>query len=107
MLKSFFLFLITGLLSASVAFAESHAVIYEFYAPWCSVCRALAPKIEALEKEGHHVTRVNIDERTTLAEEYDIQGVPTVILVKNGKVEGKLIGDVSLKELKELAEKSK
>ena len=109
MFRSLLTALLVGILSLNVAFAnpKSKAVIYEFYAPWCHVCQSLAPKLDQLEKKGFHVIRVNIDEETDLADEYDIQGVPTVILVKDGKAQGRLMGDVSLKELENLASGAK
>lgn len=103
MLRSLLITLFLLLFNLNLAHAESKAIIYEFYAPWCHTCRDLAPKIAALERQGVHVVRVNIDENTRLMNRYHVVAVPTVILVKNGREVERLNGDVSLKALENLA----
>ena len=104
MFKKLLLTLSISLLGLPLAFATpGGAMLYEFYAPWCHVCQALAPKIDQLEKEGVPVTRINIDESQKLAGKYGVEGVPTLVLVKNGKVQSRLEGDASMDELRKLA----
>ncbi len=103
MLKKLLLTLSISLLGLQLAFAATGGVIYEFYAPWCHVCQALSPKIDQLEKEGVPVTRINIDDNQKLSGKYGIEGVPTLVLVKNGKVQNRLEGDASIDELRKFA----
>ena len=70
-------------------------VLVDFWAVWCGPCRMLAPTIEeiAAEYEGKiKVGKVNIDEEPQLAMQYGIMSIPTVILFKDGKAAGKVIG---------------
>ena len=64
-------------------------VLVDFYADWCGPCRRLGPIIENVaQKIGNRasVYKVNIDEGTGLARRYNIRGVPTMMIFKNGKV---------------------
>lgn len=105
MLKKFFA--IATLLLGITPLAYADSVIYEFYAPWCHVCKALAPKIAKLQKEGIRIERINIDENEAMANKYHIRAVPTTILVKDGEVKESLVGNLSMKQLKALAEEAK
>lgn len=109
MRKSLWAILLLGLFNLNLAFAVvQKATFYEFYAPWCHSCRALAPKLEKLEKEeGIHITRINVDTDSQLVEKYHVDGVPTIIVVKGGKIVGSSTGDVSYDELQDLAAKAK
>lgn len=103
MFRTLLITLFIGLINMSNAFAESNAVIYEFYAPWCHVCKMLEPKLAKIEKQGTHIVRINIDENEQMASKYHVRAVPTVILVKDGKVKESYVGDMSMQELKALA----
>lgn len=77
-------------------------VVADFFALWCGPCKRLAPILEAVEKELTQVkfVKVNTDTMHGLANKYNIQSLPTVILLKDGKkVGGSLIG---LKQKNEL-----
>ncbi|XP_054286704.1 thioredoxin, mitochondrial-like [Macrosteles quadrilineatus] len=70
-------------------------VIVDFFATWCNPCKALTPRIESVvaEKEGKIVlAKVDIDEQEKLADDYDIKTVPVLLVMRNGKVEDKLVG---------------
>lgn len=70
-------------------------VLVEFYAPWCGPCRMLAPLLEEMAGtyEGRlKVVKANIDVVPALADEYGVQTVPTMIMIKRGKVVDTLPG---------------
>jgi len=70
-------------------------VLVDFFAPWCGPCRALAPALEAIAKtyDGRiKVVKVNVDDAGELAAKYRIQGVPTLMVFRAGKVVDTMVG---------------
>ncbi len=63
-------------------------VLVDFFAEWCGPCKMMAPVLKDVKKEaGDSVTiiKVDVDKSPQAANEYQVQGVPTLILFKNGK----------------------
>ncbi len=80
-------------------------VIVDFWAPWCSPCRAVAPTLEKLAKEYAGkllVAKVNTDEQQQWAEKYNVQGIPTMLFVANGKIVHRQVGALPEKMLREV-----
>lgn len=80
-------------------------VLIDFWATWCGPCKMLAPVIEELanEYEGKvKVCKVNVDDEPELASEYKIMSIPTVVLVKDGKVAETSIGFVPKTQLEKM-----
>ena len=71
--------------------SSSIPVLVDFSATWCQPCRAIAPLVDQLagEYEGRvKVTAVDIDESPATAQKFQIRGVPTLLMIKDGKVVG-------------------
>jgi thioredoxin len=64
-------------------------VLVDFWAAWCGPCRMLTPIVEAIAKEFAgkiKVAKVNVDENGQSALNYNIRGIPTLIIFKEGKI---------------------
>lgn len=75
----------------------------DFWASWCGPCRMLAPIFEELSKEVKNVNffKLNVDENSDVAQQYEVQGIPTLILFQNGKEIKRIVGVKSKEELKQ------
>ena len=70
-------------------------VLLDFWAAWCGPCRMLAPVIAEIAKQYDgkvKVGKVNVDEQPELASAFQIASIPTVIVMKNGKVSNVSVG---------------
>ena len=77
-------------------------VLVDFYADWCGPCNAMSPVIEELAKELEgkaKVGKINVDENSDIAVEYNVMSIPTLIVFKNGKEEKRLVGVRDKEEL--------
>ena len=63
-------------------------VLVDFWASWCGPCRMMAPVVEEIAKERTDIVvgTVNVDEQSQLAEKFQIMTIPTLMVIKNGKV---------------------
>ncbi|XP_032520956.2 thioredoxin, mitochondrial [Danaus plexippus] len=70
-------------------------VVVDFFATWCNPCRLLTPRLESIisENKGKVIlAKVDIDEQSDLALDYEVSSVPVLVAIKNGKVQQRMVG---------------
>lgn len=74
---------------------NSHkTVLLDFYADWCGPCRMVTPVISEIaeERPDIKVGKINVDEQSELAARFDVMSIPTLVVVKEGKIVNKAVG---------------
>ncbi len=77
-------------------------VLLDFWAEWCAPCKMIAPMlVEIAEEYGGRlkIAKLNIDDNPSVPPKFGIRGIPTLILFKNGTVEGQKVGALSKSQL--------
>ena len=69
-------------------------VLIDFYADWCGPCRMVSPIVDEIaeERDDIVVAKVNVDEENELASEFGVFSIPTLVVIKNGKVVSQAAG---------------
>ncbi len=82
-------------------------VLVDFWAPWCAPCHIVAPHLEAIAQQYAgklKVAKLNVDENLTISSRYNIRGIPTLLLFRDGAVRGQIVGAVPKEEIQKLVD---
>ena len=77
-------------------------VLVDFWAEWCGPCKMIAPVLEELATEYAGrltIAKLNVDDHREASEKFNIRGIPTLILFKNGEPEATKVGALSKSQL--------
>ncbi len=76
--------------------------LVDFYADWCGPCQMLSPELEKLDpllSAGQQIVKVNVDDNQEIASKYEVMSIPTMVLLKDGKVVGQKVGVKTAEEM--------
>lgn len=83
-------------------------VLVDFWAVWCAPCRMVAPIVEEIAEEyagKAKVAKLNVDDHGQIAARYNVRGIPTLLLFREGKVAEQMVGAGSKKSIVNMLEK--
>ena len=81
---------------------DNKPVLVDFYADWCAPCRMMKPILEEVkQKMGNDATiiKVDVDQNPAAAEIYNVTGIPTLMIFKNGEIKWRKAGVVAANQL--------
>ncbi len=69
-------------------------VLLDFYADWCGPCKMIAPTVEKIAKEHTEIAvgKINVDEQPVLTQQFGIESIPALFVVKDGKIANSSLG---------------
>ena len=69
-------------------------VLLDFWAPWCAPCRMVIPVVEEIARENDHIKvgKINVDEEPELASQFKVYSIPTLVVMKEGRVLHQAVG---------------
>ena len=83
--------------------SQSKLVLVDFWAEWCGPCKQISPILEEIsnEKENLNILKLNIDENPVTPQKYNVRGIPTLMLFKDGKLIDTKIGSLPKSSLED------
>jgi thiol-disulfide isomerase/thioredoxin len=86
--------------------ASNETVLLDFTATWCGPCRQMEPVVRRLAGEGRPVRQIDIDADQATAKRYNITGVPSFVMIRDGREVGRIVGATSYEQLLRLIEQA-
>ncbi len=77
-------------------------VLLDFWANWCGPCKMLSPIVDQVAEELQQtvkVGKINVDEQQNLASSFNVMSIPTLVVIKNGKLVNQSVGVISKEEI--------
>ena len=73
---------------------SDRTVLLDFWAPWCMPCRMVGPILEEIAKERSDIKvgKINVDEEPELAGQFQVMSIPTLLVMKDGKIMKRSVG---------------
>ncbi len=74
--------------------ASEKPVLIDFFATWCGPCRMVSPIVDEIaeENDGVKVCKIDVDEEPELAQAFGVASIPTLVVVKDGKITSRAVG---------------
>lgn len=93
----------------SKVLSSEKPVLVDFYAVWCGPCKRIAPIVEEVANENAEklaVVKLNTDDSPKISQQYQIRGIPTLVLFQNGKEVDRVVGLVGKNKIQNLVDKA-
>lgn len=92
----------------TVVLQAEKPVLIDFYATWCGPCRMVSPLVDEIAKEyqNYQICKVDVDESPELAQKFGVMSIPTLVVLKQGKVITQNVGALSKNAILDLLEQA-
>ena len=91
-----------------LAASKSQPVMVDFWADWCRPCHMLSPTVEQIAQEHSgklKVVKLNVDENINAAGRFNIRGIPTLLIFKDGQVADQIVGAVPKEQIEKVLQR--
>ena len=95
-------------LDAALIKRSRGALLVDFYADWCSPCKAIAPTLRRLETKYDDVVfgKLDIDAHPDVADQFKVKSIPTLLLLRKGQEVGRVVGAVAESKIRVLLDRA-